>query len=69
MYNFRNSYGFGIVIPSIKDNTLKFNHYIKSGKMLYIIYDNLESQVKKIDWCINNLEKYLQLVLHIVFVI
>ena len=28
----------GIVIPSEKDNILEFNQYMKSDKMLYIIY-------------------------------
>ena len=39
----------GIVMPSEKDSILEFNQYIKSDKMLYIIYADIESSVKKID--------------------
>ena len=31
---------------------------MKSVKMLYIIYADLESLIKKIDGCANNLEKF-----------
>ena len=41
----------GIVMPSEKDNILEFNQYIKSDKMPYIIYADIESLIKR-----NNLE-------------
>ena len=34
----------------------EFNHYIKLDKMLYIIYADMESLVKKIDGSTNNPE-------------
>ena len=40
-------------MPSEKDNILKFNQYMKSDKMPFIIYSDLES----IDVCPNNTEK------------
>ena len=43
----------GIVMPSEKDNILGFNQYVKSDKMPYIIYANIESLIKKIDGCAN----------------
>ena len=43
-------------MPSEKDNTLELNQYMKSDKMLYIIYDDTESLIKKIDGCANNPE-------------
>ena len=46
----------GIVIPSEKNNTLEFNQYIKSYKMPYIIYVDIESLIIKIDGCANNQE-------------
>ena len=39
-----------IVMPSEKDNTLKFNQYMKSDKIPYIIYADLESLIKKNRW-------------------
>ena len=47
----------GIVMPTEKHNILKFNQYMKSDKMLYIIYADIESLIKKIDGCANNPEK------------
>ena len=44
----------GIVMPSEKDNILEFNQYMKSDKMPYIIYGDIESLIKKIDGCANN---------------
>ena len=35
---------------SEKNQILKFNQYIKSGKMSYTIYADLESLIKKISW-------------------
>ena len=37
----------GIVVPSEKDNILEFNQYMKSDKMPYIIYADIESLIKK----------------------
>ena len=36
---------------------LEFNQYLKSEKMHYIIYADLEFLIKRIDGCKNNLEK------------
>ena len=44
-------------MPSKKDNISKFNQYMKSDKMPYAIYVELESLIKKIDGSANNLEK------------
>ena len=43
-------------MPSEKDNILKFNQYMKSDKMQYIIYADMESAIKKIDGYANNPE-------------
>ena len=45
----------GIVMPTEKDNILKFNQYIRSAKMPYIIYVDIKSLIK-IDECGNNQE-------------
>ena len=42
-----------------KDNILLFNHCMKSDKVPYITYGDLESLIKKIDGCANNTEKSL----------
>ena len=47
----------GIVKPSEKDKISEFNQYVKSDKMPYIIYADIESLIKKIDGCTNNPEK------------
>ena len=47
----------GIVMPSEKNQILKFNQYMKSDKMPYIIYADIESLITKIDECTNNPEK------------
>ena len=44
-------------MPSQKDNILQFNQYMKSDKMPYIIYPDLESLIKKTDGYVNNIEK------------
>ena len=36
-------------MSSEKDNILELNQYMKSYKLLYIIYVNMESFIKKID--------------------
>ena len=43
-------------MSSKKDNILEFNQYMKSDKMPYFIYTDMESLIKKIDGCINNPE-------------
>ena len=47
----------GIVISFQKHNTLQVNQYMKSDKTSYNIYADIESLIKKIDGCANNLEK------------
>ena len=42
-------------MPTEKDNILKFNQYIRSAKMPYIIYVDIKSLIK-IDECGNNQE-------------
>ena len=39
-----------------KDNILEFNQYMKSDKMPYNIYAEIESLVKKVDGCANEPE-------------
>ena len=46
----------GVVMPSEKDNILEFNQCMKSDKMPYIIYADIESLIRKTDGCANNLE-------------
>ena len=43
-------------MSSEKDNILKFNQYMKSDEMPYIIYADIESLIEKIDECANNPE-------------
>ena len=38
---------FYAVMPSEKNKILKFNQYIKSDKIPYIIYADIESLIKK----------------------
>ena len=45
-------------MPSEKNSLLEFNQYMKSDKMPYIIYVDMESLIKKIDGCANNPEKF-----------
>ena len=44
-------------MPPEDINILKFNWYQKYDKARSIIYADLESSVKKVDGCRNNLEK------------
>ena len=37
-------------MPLEKDKVLEFNQYMKSDKMSYIIYTDMESLIKKIRW-------------------
>ena len=43
-------------MPAEKNKILKFNQYMKSDKMSYIIYADLEPLIKKIDGCESNPE-------------
>ena len=43
-------------MPSEKDNMFELNQYMKSDKIPYIIYADIESLIKKVDGCANNLE-------------
>ena len=43
-------------MPSEKDNILEFDQYMKSDKISYIIYADIDSLIKEIDGCTNNLE-------------
>ena len=43
--------------PSSKNNILEFNQYVKSDKMPYIIYSDIESLIKKVDNWKSNPEK------------
>ena len=45
-------------MPFQKDNILQFNQYLKSGKMPYIVYDDLDYLIKKVDGCADSPEKY-----------
>ena len=47
---------YGIVMPSKKDKVLEFNQYMKSDKMPYIIYADIESLIRKTDGCTNSPE-------------
>ena len=47
---------WGIVMPLEKDNRLELIQYMKSDKMQYIIYADIESLIKKIGGCANNPE-------------
>ena len=47
-------FSFWIVMLLEKDNILEFNQYMKSDKMLDIIYADIESLIKKIDRCKDN---------------
>ena len=43
-------------MPSEKDKILEFNQYMKSDKMPYIIYADIEFLIRLIDGCANNAE-------------
>ena len=47
---------FWIVMPSEKDKISEFSQYMKSDKMPYIIYADIEPLIKKTDGCANNQE-------------
>ena len=46
-------------MPREKDNVLESNQYMKSDKMPYIIYADIESSIKKTDGWANDSEKSL----------
>ena len=43
-----------ILMPSEKDNILEFKQYMKSDKIPYINYADIESLIRKLDGCANN---------------
>ena len=50
---------FGVILtPSKKDNVLEFNQYMKSDKMSYIIYADIESLIRKIDGSAKSSRKF-----------
>lgn len=54
--NCKNKDFIEIVTPFQNDNILQFDQYMKSNKMPYIT--NAEFELKKIDKCVNNPQKY-----------
>ena len=44
-------------MPFEDTKVLEFNQYLKSGKMMYIIYSSLEYLIKRINSCNNKPEK------------
>ena len=44
-------------MPTEKKKILEFNQHMKSDKMTYIIYANIEWLIRKINGCANNPEK------------
>ena len=50
----------GIEMPSEKNKILEFKQYMKSEKIPYIIYTDLECLFKKIDGCVINPQNRLQ---------
>ena len=57
-------------MPSEKDNMFELNEYMKSDKIPYIIYADIESLIKKVDGCANNLENSstIKIVEHIPYI-
>ena len=47
----------GIAMPFKKNSILQYNLYMKSDKLTYILYADIESLIKKINGCPNNPEK------------
>ena len=45
-------------MSSEKDNILEINQYMKSDKIPYIIYTDIEDLIRKRDGCANNPENY-----------
>ena len=41
---------YEFVMPSVKDNILEFNQYMKSDKMPYIFHADMESSIEKNRW-------------------
>ena len=46
-------------MPSEKGRIVEFNKHMKSDELPYIVYDNIESLIKKTDGCANNQENSL----------
>lgn len=44
-------------MPFKKNSILQYNLYMKSDKLTYILYADIESLIKKINGCQNNPEK------------
>ena len=44
----------GTVMPSKKNKILEFNQYMKSDKIPYIVYADIQSFILQIDGCANN---------------
>ena len=49
-----------IFLESVKNNMLKFNKYMKSEKMRYIIYTDIASLIKENRWMCKKPRKILQ---------
>ena len=49
---------FWIILPAQRNDILEFDQYMKSDKMPYIVYADIESLIKQIDNCKNDPEKY-----------
>ena len=49
-----------IFLESVKNNMLKFNKYMKSEKMSYIIYPDIASLIKENRWMRKKPRKILQ---------
>ena len=47
----------GIIMPSQKNNILQITLYMKSDKIPYIIYADVEYLDRKIDGCANKIKK------------
>ena len=54
------------VMPSQKAKIFQFNQYLNSDKKLCIIYVDLQSLVKEIDWSANNSEKFSIIIIIII---
>ena len=51
-----NKYFCNVIMPSEDTKILEFNQYQKSDKALFVIYEDLECLIEKIDGCKNNPE-------------
>ena len=55
---YKNKDFYGIVVESERNNILELNQYVKSDKMPYTIYADIESLIQKTDGCENDPEIY-----------